>query len=180
MAYLLKGRLCFYYFSWINDVLVSILLLNMSALFEAAIAPGSHLFPFRTEQLSPVAPMVLHTRGRVGRRHFNYISGGFLKPDFGNPPFFVSLCRSRRSALRRGTVRFPGFVPALFFGMGVLLQLRQNCLSTSASGGSRQCCPVPPVTGELFVFCLCGYFPNLSPPFLIPHLTETSLCFFLS
>ena len=24
--------------------------------------------PFRTEKLSPIAPMVLHTRGRVGRR----------------------------------------------------------------------------------------------------------------
>ena len=34
------------------------------------IATGFHLFPFRTEKLSPTAPMVLHTRGRVGRRHF--------------------------------------------------------------------------------------------------------------
>ena len=32
------------------------------------IAPGFHLFPFRTEKLSPVTPMVLHTRGRVGSR----------------------------------------------------------------------------------------------------------------
>ena len=32
------------------------------------IALGFHLFPFRTEKLSPIAPMVLHTRGRVGRR----------------------------------------------------------------------------------------------------------------
>ena len=32
------------------------------------IAPGFHLFPFRTEKLSPVTPMVLHTRGRVGNR----------------------------------------------------------------------------------------------------------------
>ena len=34
------------------------------------IALWFHLFPFRTEKLSTVAPMVLHTRGRVGRRHF--------------------------------------------------------------------------------------------------------------
>ena len=34
------------------------------------ITLGFHLFPFRTEELSPTAPMVLHTRGRVGRRHF--------------------------------------------------------------------------------------------------------------
>ena len=32
---------------------------------------GFHLFPFRTEKLSPPAPMVLHTRGRVGSRRFS-------------------------------------------------------------------------------------------------------------
>ena len=38
-----------------------------------AIAWGKHLFPFRTEKLSPSAPMVLGGRppGRVGRRRFN-------------------------------------------------------------------------------------------------------------
>ena len=40
---------------------------NMSAI-PVVIALGFHLFPFRTEKLSPSAPMVLHTRGRVGRR----------------------------------------------------------------------------------------------------------------
>ena len=35
-----------------------------------AIAPGFHLFPFRTEKLSPVTPMVLRNSGRVGRRRF--------------------------------------------------------------------------------------------------------------
>ena len=40
--------------------------------FPVAIARGKHLFPFRTEQLSPTAPMVLgpHGPGRVGRRRF--------------------------------------------------------------------------------------------------------------
>ncbi len=38
--------------------------------FMVVTAPGFHLFPSRTEKLSPAAPMVLHTRGRVGRRHF--------------------------------------------------------------------------------------------------------------
>ena len=35
-------------------------------------AAGIHLFPFRTEKLSPPAPMVLRgrLRGRVGRRPF--------------------------------------------------------------------------------------------------------------
>ena len=40
------------------------------SLIEAATAPGFHLFPFRTEKLSPVAPMVLRNSGRVGRRRF--------------------------------------------------------------------------------------------------------------
>src|SRR3989441_6142608 len=37
-----------------------------------AMAEGKHLFPFRTEKLSPPAPMVLPGRpgGRVGRRPF--------------------------------------------------------------------------------------------------------------
>src|SRR4051795_12320989 len=37
-----------------------------------ALARGKHLFPFRTEQLSPSAPMVLGPQGpgRVGRRRF--------------------------------------------------------------------------------------------------------------
>src|SRR5687768_4372679 len=36
----------------------------------AVIASGVHLFPFRTEKLSPTAPMVLGAQapGRVGRR----------------------------------------------------------------------------------------------------------------
>src|SRR5215213_8723821 len=42
------------------------------ARFPVAIAWGKHLFPFRTEQLSPTAPMVLGSQGpgRVGRRRF--------------------------------------------------------------------------------------------------------------
>ena len=45
----------------------------MSDLFQVATAPGSYLFPFRTEKSSPVAPMVLHIRVRVGRRHFRRV-----------------------------------------------------------------------------------------------------------
>src|SRR5437899_7577016 len=42
----------------------------VSRRFPVALARGKHLFPFRTEQLSPSAPMVLGSRGpgRVGRR----------------------------------------------------------------------------------------------------------------
>ena len=38
-----------------------------------AIARGKHLFPFRTEQLSPSALMVLSQDGRVSRRQLNTI-----------------------------------------------------------------------------------------------------------
>ena len=39
----------------------------MSAI-PVVIALGFHLFPFRTEKLSPVTPMVLRNSGRVGSR----------------------------------------------------------------------------------------------------------------
>jgi hypothetical protein len=44
--------------------------------FAVAIARGKHLFPFRTEQLSLSAPMVLGSQGpgRVGRRRFTFTS----------------------------------------------------------------------------------------------------------
>ena len=35
---------------------------------QVAIASGFHLFPFRTEKLSPSTPMVLPNGGRVGSR----------------------------------------------------------------------------------------------------------------
>ena len=40
-------------------------------LIQVAIAQGFHLFPFRTEKLSLVTPMVLRNSGRVGSRRFN-------------------------------------------------------------------------------------------------------------
>src|SRR5215213_65173 len=44
---------------------------------SAVIAAGVHLFPFRTEKLSPPAPMVLGARapGRVGRRRISSREG---------------------------------------------------------------------------------------------------------
>ena len=35
---------------------------------KVVMALGIHLFPFRTEKLSPITPMVLHNSGRVGSR----------------------------------------------------------------------------------------------------------------
>ena len=47
--------------------------LVLSKRYSGGYSVGDHLFPFRTEKLSPTAPMVLHTRGRVGRRQFSSI-----------------------------------------------------------------------------------------------------------
>src|SRR3954465_1601696 len=46
--------------------------------FPVVIAAGVHLFPFRTEQLSPPAPMVLGGQppGRVGRRRIKFARAG--------------------------------------------------------------------------------------------------------
>ena len=45
---------------------------ELSDKLPVAMARGKHLFPFRTEPLSPSAPMVLGPQGpgRVGRRRF--------------------------------------------------------------------------------------------------------------
>ncbi len=43
---------------------------NLDNDIKVAIARGIHLFPFRTEKLSLVTPMVLRNSGRVGSRLF--------------------------------------------------------------------------------------------------------------
>ena len=42
-----------------------------------AMARGIHLFPSRTEKLSPVTPMVLPKGGRVGSRRFSSSGKGW-------------------------------------------------------------------------------------------------------
>ena len=41
---------------------------NLKNGIKVVIALGIHLFPFRTEKLSPTTPMVLRKSGRVGSR----------------------------------------------------------------------------------------------------------------
>jgi FkbM family methyltransferase len=64
--------------------------------FPVAIARGKHLFPFRTEQLSPSAPMVLGSQGpgRVGRRRFFLFEG---LPAGGPRPFPGGLSVDRKA-----------------------------------------------------------------------------------
>ena len=61
-----------------------------------------HLFPFRTEKLSPVTPMVLRNSGRVGsRRFFSRVPavvidcGGFFYVFLPAVPFFLPRNASR-------------------------------------------------------------------------------------
>ena len=59
--------------------------------FQVMIARRFHLFPFRTEKLSFVTPMVLPFGGRVGSRRFTF---GCRSPvtNSGRAPFFVGVC----------------------------------------------------------------------------------------
>ena len=70
----------------------------MSHLIQVAIARGFHLFPFRTEKLSLVTPMVLRNSGRVGSCRFlekppiQQWVGGFLFCIFFFFFFFLQTC----------------------------------------------------------------------------------------
>ena len=48
---------------------------------KVAIARGIHLFPFRTEKLSLVTPMVLRNSGRVGSRRLRERRSSFERVD---------------------------------------------------------------------------------------------------
>src|SRR6185312_6845718 len=71
----------------------------------AVIAAGKHLFPFRTEKLSPLAPMVLgeQSPGRVGRRPFLHDGLRRRGPSsfLGSSVFLVSAKGLRRRAACR-------------------------------------------------------------------------------
>src|SRR3954468_10053863 len=59
-------------FDEVNCAVLRVRRESRSRNLSVVLARGIHLFPFRTEQLSPSAPMVLgpHGPGRVGRRRF--------------------------------------------------------------------------------------------------------------
>ena len=67
------------------------------------IAPGFHLFPFRTEKLSPVTPMVLRNSGRVGSRRF-----------FSRVPAVVTDCGGFFYVFLPAVSFFPGMLPGVF------------------------------------------------------------------
>ena len=59
-----------YTFSLPVSLPVVLYFLHHVCLIQVTIALRFHLFPFRTEKLSSVTPMVLHNSGRVGSRRF--------------------------------------------------------------------------------------------------------------
>ena len=70
-------------------------------LIQVVIARGFHLFPFRTEKLSLVTPMVLRNSGRVGSRRF--------------------LEKPLDSATNQGAFCFGYFAKFLFFDLSMVL-----------------------------------------------------------
>ena len=98
----------------------------LSKRYSGGYSVGDHLFPFRTEKLSPTAPMVLHTRGRVGRRQLFYKP---LSTDLLREAFF--LCA------------------LVFFGGRVLTWGRRVLASALPSWGSK------PQLGNKKMYCIC-------------------------
>ena len=80
---------------------------------QVVIVAGFHLFPFRTEKLSPPAPMVLHTRGRVGSRRL------FGSPESKSSSGFCCLYKERDVGLFYGAdgdfVRLMGLMELIYF-----------------------------------------------------------------
>ena len=100
------------FFPWAAPVFAGCLLSSRACFFviQAATAAGFHLFPSRTEQLSPRAPMVLRHSGRVGRRRFpqaprslSRSRGAFFFFCFGRPAPGLAPCRGGR---RRAAILF--------------------------------------------------------------------------
>ena len=90
---------------------------NMSTLFPVVIASGFHLFPFRTEKLSPTAPMVL--RKRESRSPPSYFQVEAL-PARLLGGLFVSLYHVNAALFRRPNA-------ALFRRAGGALPSRLQC-----------------------------------------------------
>ena len=85
---------------------------DMSYLIKVAMVPGFHLFPFRTEKLSPTAPMVLPYRWE-SRSSPNTIA---LQDSEG-----LFCFKSRTDAWRSGIPTPPVYaLPAMYGGIPIL------------------------------------------------------------
>ena len=98
---------------------------NLIEFLQVVIARGFHLFPFRTEKLSLVTPMVLRNSGRVGSRRFlrspliHFESRGFL--------FSGRSCsRSERLLPWKITQLYPHFIPFFHFSYNKMILYYSN------------------------------------------------------
>ena len=110
----------------------------LSNRYSGGYSVGDHLFPFRTEKLSPTAPMVLPTRGRVGRRQLFYkpLSTDLLREAFFCVSFYLKMTR-----------------PHLNWGYRVLTWGRRVPASALPSWGS-----IPQLGNEkMYCICLSGH-----------------------
>ena len=112
----------------------------LSNRYSGGYSVGDHLFPFRTEKLSPTAPMVLHTRGRVGRRQLFYKP---LSTDLLREAFFRALVFGGARPYLKKTR------PHLNWGHRVLTWGRRVPASVLSSWGSI------PQLGNKKMYCIC-------------------------
>ena len=121
-----------YFLSVFPAVLIGRSFCTAVNLIKVAIVPGFHLFPFRTEKLSPTAPMVLRNSGRVGSRRLyrslprDERGGDFCMPMHEGTGSAATRCLDRTSAtaLRRPLV-FLHFL--LFFPFSSSWSLWTTC-----------------------------------------------------
>ena len=111
----------------------------LSNRYSGGYSVGDHLFPFRTEKLSPTAPMVLHTRGRVGRRQLFYKP---LSTDLLREAFLCVSFLEVRPYLKM-------MRPHLNWGHRVLTWGRRVPASVLSSWGSI------PQLGNEKMYCIC-------------------------
>ena len=112
-------------------------------LIQVAIAPGFHLFPFRTEKLSPVTPMVLRNSGRVGSRRLQWkssvtnVSRGTFRLYTSRPCSRPTGALSASAPPLRRFPSSPPFPPSS--SRAALPRLPTQCCVTSS--GSASSCP---------------------------------------
>ena len=139
---------------------------NLDNDIKVAIARGIHLFPFRTEKLSSVTPMVLRNSGRVGSRRFLERS-----PCIGRCRGFLVFGLSFRTEKLSSFVCLALFC-LLFFSLFCLLSWGQQIFS----GDYLYTCEV--FFLSLLLALLLGYY-IISYPYHIIYLASISSYAFL-